>query len=26
MCLHFISYDGYGPEWNEWVSTDKIKK
>jgi hypothetical protein len=26
MCLHFISYDGFGPEWNEWVSTDKIKK
>ncbi|MBK9508322.1 MAG: caspase family protein [Cytophagaceae bacterium] len=26
MCLHYISYDGFGAEWNEWVSTDKIKK
>jgi hypothetical protein len=23
--LHFISYDGYGPEWNEWVPARRMK-
>jgi len=22
--FHFISYDGYGPEWNEWVMSNRI--
>ncbi len=21
----FVQYDGYGPEWNEWVGEDRIK-
>lgn len=25
-CLHYIRYEGYGSEWDEWVSPDKIKK
>lgn len=24
-CLHFIQYDDYGSEWNEWVAPDNIK-
>lgn len=25
-CLHNIRYEGYGREWDEWVSSEKIKK
>ncbi|WP_064196371.1 MULTISPECIES: caspase family protein [Emticicia] len=25
-CLHYIHYEGYDDEYDEWVSTDKIKK
>lgn len=25
-CLHYIRYEGYGSEWDEWVSPEKIKK
>lgn len=25
-CLHYIRYEGYGSEWDEWVSPDNIKK
>ncbi|WP_255037407.1 caspase family protein [Lacihabitans soyangensis] len=25
-CLHYVRYEGYGSEWDEWVSPDKIKK
>ncbi|MBF0548706.1 MAG: hypothetical protein HQM08_30030, partial [Candidatus Riflebacteria bacterium] len=23
---HYITYDGYGEEWNEWVPTSRIRK
>ena len=23
-CLHYIRYEGYGSEWDEWVSPEKI--
>jgi hypothetical protein len=25
-CLHYVHYDGYGDEWDEWVSPTNIKK
>ena len=25
MGIHYIQYDGFGPEWNEWVSTKRIR-
>ncbi len=25
-CLHYIKYEGFGSEWDEWVSPEKIKK
>jgi hypothetical protein len=25
-CLHYIRYDGYGSEWDEWISPENIKK
>ncbi len=25
-CLHFIHYDNYDSEWDEWISPDNIKK
>ncbi|WP_435356434.1 Tudor-knot domain-containing protein [Emticicia sp. SJ17W-69] len=25
-CLHYIHYDGYGSEWDEWISPENIKK
>jgi Caspase domain/RNA binding activity-knot of a chromodomain len=25
-CLHYVHYDEYGSEWDEWVSPDNIKK
>jgi Agenet domain len=24
--VHYISYDNYGPEWNEWVGSERIRK
>jgi hypothetical protein len=24
-CLHYIHYEGYGTQWDEWVPTDRIK-
>lgn len=24
--FHLVTYDGYGPEWDEWVSSPRIKK
>lgn len=24
--VHYISYDDYGSEWNEWVASDRIKR
>jgi len=24
--FHFITYPGYGPEWNEWVMSDRIAR
>ena len=23
---HLVSYDGYGAEWNEWISSDRIRR
>lgn len=23
---HLVSYDGYGEEWNEWISSDRIRR
>lgn len=25
MGIHCVQYDGFGPEWNEWVSTRRIR-
>ncbi|MBP6411784.1 MAG: hypothetical protein KA313_11835, partial [Pseudarcicella sp.] len=24
-CLHYIHYEGYGTQWDEWVPSDRIK-
>jgi hypothetical protein len=24
--IHQIQYDGYGPEWNEWVALKRIRQ
>lgn len=25
-CFAFVKYDGFGPEWNEWVTQKRLKK